>query len=85
MYDQQIEHICDSTVRHLVEVYVPVMAGELKKFRSDLLKVGDLLEKIVKRSDNCEQIILVSLQTLYKLIVSTGEFEYFSFLIDTHK
>lgn len=72
-YDNEIELICDSTVKHLVEAYVPPHAGELKKFRIDLLKIGDLLESIVKRSDNYEQIILTSLQTLYKLIVSTGE------------
>lgn len=72
-YDTEIELICDSTVKHLVGVFVPPHAGELKKFRSDLLKIGDLLESIVKRSDNYEQIILTSLQTLYKLIVSTGK------------
>lgn len=77
MFEHQIEYICDTTVRHLVGVNVPLMADELKTFRRDLLKVGDLLEKMVRRSDNCEQIILVSLQTLYKLIVSTGEFAYF--------
>lgn len=73
-YDRGIELICDTTVRHLVEVYVPPTAQELKKFRSDLVQVGEMLERIVKCSDNYEQIILVSLQTLYKLIVSTGEF-----------
>lgn len=73
MYDHDIERCCETTVRHLVHVHVPATAGDLKKFRSDLIEVGDRLENIVKRSENCEQIILVSLQILYKLIVSTGE------------
>lgn len=76
IYEQDIEKICDSTVRHLVAVYVPPTAAELKKFRSDLIQVGDLLENVVKRSENCDLIILESLQTLYKLIVSTGEFVF---------
>lgn len=73
IYEYDIILICDTTIRHLVDVYVPVTAAELKNFRSDLVEVGNLLEIIVKKSSNCEKIIMACLQTLYKLIVSMGE------------
>lgn len=72
-YDQDFEMICESTVKYLVEVYVPPTANELKSFRRDLTEVGEVLERIVRRSENYEHLILISLQTLYKLLASTCE------------
>lgn len=71
--DERINELFNPIIRDLVAINVPINAGEIKDFRNDLMLIGRTLERILRTSDNAEQIYIGCLQTLYSQLVKYGK------------
>lgn len=54
-------------------VQVPSQASAIKEYKVHIHKVGEILERIVKKSSDFEKAFIYCLQTLYQLIVKLSE------------
>lgn len=66
---QDVRRMCLSFIERLSFVYVPIEASLLKEYKNDWLDFGNILERIIRSSDQFEQILMTCLQTLYGIIL----------------
>lgn len=66
---QDVRRMCLSFIERLSVVNMPREANLLKEYNNDWLKFGHILERIIRNSDQFEQILMTCLQTLYGIML----------------
>lgn len=66
---KDVKRMCVLFIERLAIVYVPTEASLLKEYNKDWLNFGMVLERIIRNSEQFEQILMACLQTLYTIIV----------------
>lgn len=72
--DKQIQNRCNQIVIDLVHIIIPPDASAIKDIQLYLPPIGQLLERLIRKSLASEQIYINCLQTLYTQLVTVGMF-----------